>query len=324
MNTSIKLLSTVTALAIITTLGASSVFAKGHGQGGGQGQGMNNQEMNIDANGNGTPDGQEDFDNDGILNKDDADYDKTGMNMHDDDGDGIPNKDDSDYDKTELNMNNKDGGKNEDKMKGQGKGKYSEKAIKSSNYKKFTGELKEKKNFSDKNRIKNQDAVSYLQERGIINGYEDGSFNPENSVNRAEALKIILEALGEEVTTPTTQEFTDVPVNQWFAGYVSKAKEKGIIKGYSDGSFGASKTVSKVELLKILIEAFEIDLSSYPVSDLYEDASLDAWFASYLQYAKDNNLVDADANGNINPSQGMTRDEFSEVVYRLLQQQENI
>lgn len=196
---------------------------------------------------------------------------------------------------------------------------YGKKARKGESFKKFTGKLRPKKEFADNSKIKNKDAVEFLQQRGVLDGYSDGSFKPQNSINRAESLKVILEALGEEPSSADYSRFTDVPKNAWFTGYVNKAKEKGIIKGYEDGSFKPSQTVNQTELLKIAFESFGIDLSDYEVSDLPDEADENAWYAKYLQYALDNDLLDED---DVDLSEGMTRDTFSDVIAKLIQQQE--
>lgn len=203
----------------------------------------------------------------------------------------------------------------------QGKKTFNQNAQKAKNYQGFTGELKAKKNFSDKDEIHNLEAVEFLQQRGILDGYSDGSFKPQDSINRAESIKVLLESLGEEPSQNTQALFSDVPTDAWFTGYVNKAKEKGIVDGYEDGTFQPGKTVNQVELLKVAFESFGIDLSNYPVTSLPNGADTSAWYAPYLQYAVDNNLLDST---NVNPGEGMTREAFSEVVYRLIQQQENL
>jgi len=363
----------------------------------------------VDLNNNGIPDGQEDSDDDGILNKDDEDYEKSYENIKDDDGDGIPNKDDEDYEKPldgshkPDNVGKGNGVHQLDVVDGEGtvkKNKDNEHARKAENYKKYSGsfidtnsngipdgqedwdddgvlnrddsdfekEYQEKamlidtnfdgtpdgeedwdhdgvlnkddvdfakyflkkgimnanRQFTDESKIKNKVAVNYLLARGVINGHADGSFSPESGVNRAEAVKIILEVLDSSIYLDAVDGFSDVPENEWYSAYVLTAMQDGIVKGYSDGTFKPNKTVNKVELLKMLFHAFGIDLTDYPVTDLYIDADLNDWYASYLQYAKDNNLIEADKNGKIKPNQSMTRDDFSEVVYLLLQQQESL
>ena len=187
------------------------------------------------------------------------------------------------------------------------------------NYSGFRGQLRSKKVFRDADEIENETAVQFLQQRGILDGYDDGSFGPQNPINRAESLKVLLTALGQEPNEVTEQEFSDVPVDAWYAGYVNKAKEEGIVDGYEDGTFQPAKTVNQVELLKIAFESFGIDLSDYEVTGLPDGLEENAWYAPYLQYALDNGLIDED---DVAPDEGMTREMFSEVIYRLIQQQD--
>ncbi len=205
--------------------------------------------------------------------------------------------------------------------KNQSQNRFTQNVKKANNYKKFTGILKQKKNFSDGSTIKNKEAVDFLQQRGILDGYGDGSFKPKNPINRAESIKVLLESIGETPDEVTTKIFSDVPADSWFSGYVNKAQRQGIIKGYEDGSFKPEKTVNQVELLKVAFESFGIDLTDYPITDLPTEDDMNAWYAPYLQYAIDNNLLDLEI---VNPGEGMTREAFSEVIYRLIQQQEAI
>jgi hypothetical protein len=194
-------------------------------------------------------------------------------------------------------------------------------ARKAKNYKKFNQKLLSKKEFKDANKIKNKAAVQFLQQRGIINGYEDGSFGPANPINRAESLKVLLEVLGEGPEEDTHTEFSDISDNAWYSGYVKKAVLRGIVSGYEDGTFRPEKTINQVELLKLAFESFGIDLSDYEVTDLPEEAERNAWYAQYLQYALDNDLLDEE---DVDLGEGMTREMFSEVIYRLIQQLEGV
>lgn len=197
---------------------------------------------------------------------------------------------------------------------------FVKKARRADRYQRFTGQLREQKEFKDRAKMRNPEAVQFLQQRGILDGYEDGTFGPEKPINRAESLKVLLEALGE-VTSDSDEEteFSDVPRGAWYAKYVRKARARGIVKGYEDGTFQPGRTVNQVELLKIAFESFGIDLSDYEVTDLPEGADESAWYAPYLQYALDNNLLDEE---DLDLAGGMTREAFSELVYRLIQQQE--
>ncbi len=163
-------------------------------------------------------------------------------------------------------------------------------------------------------------AIMYLKDHGVIDGYPDGTFKPDQVVNRAEALKIILLGSGIQVADSVDLEpFRDVPRDDWYAVYVDKAKNLGIVQGYDDGTFKPAQTVNLVENLKILLLAQQIDVSGLTVSaDPYADAYMNQWYAPYVEYAKEKNLIDADSNNMVSPAQGMTRGKLSEAMYRLM------
>lgn len=166
----------------------------------------------------------------------------------------------------------------------------------------------------------NYTAIMYLKAHGVIGGYPDGSFKPDQVVNRAEALKIILLGSGIEVAPAVDLEpFRDITRTEWYAPYVAKAKELAIVEGYEDGTFKPAQTVNLVENLKILLLTQKTDLSTLSVTgDPYADAYADQWYATYVQYAKNKNLIDSDAGNMIYPAQGMTRAKLAEAMYRLM------
>lgn len=84
--------------------------------------------------------------------------------------------------------------------------------------------------------------VAAVKNASVVGGYPDKTFKPERVVNRAEALKILLGAAGITVEkTVGTSGFDDVPADAWYAPYVAKAKELGIVSGTTEtittGSF---------------------------------------------------------------------------------------
>ncbi len=177
--------------------------------------------------------------------------------------------------------------------------------------------------FTDDNEIIQKQAVRFLQTYGVINGYGDGSFGPKNNVSRAEALKMVYEAAGTNLPEANGIAFSDVPVNEWYAKYVKDAFDKGYINGFEDGTFRPSQTVTKAELLKIAFQVFGVDAAAYPVTDLPRDVESSAWYTSYVQYAVDANLVTLN-NGRVFADIGMTRENFADVIYRLMMQQERL
>ncbi len=163
-------------------------------------------------------------------------------------------------------------------------------------------------------------AIMDLQERGIIEGYPDGTFKPDQTVNRVESMKIILLGAGINVESSSNNAvFTDTNPDEWYAKYINKAVSLKIVEGYPDGSFKPSDTINLVEALKIVQLANKIDISKIDVSsDPFADAYAGQWYAPYIQYAKDKKLVNADELNKVYPDRGMTRGMLSEIIYRLI------
>lgn len=177
--------------------------------------------------------------------------------------------------------------------------------------------LAEAKTFSDvpishPNRV----AISYLSDQGIINGYDDGTFKPGQLVNRAEALKIILEGVKAEIpATIIATDFSDVAPSDWFAKYVAAGKKLGIISGNPDGTYAPGRSVAKAEFLKILLNAHGFNPTKWQDKKIFNDVAADAWFTPFMNYAGQAGLITPDANNNLEPSKPLTRAEVAEIYY---------
>ena len=102
--------------------------------------------------------------------------------------------------------------------------------------------------FEDDGDITYQEAVNVIAGIGVVDGYSDGTFNPDGVLTRGAAAKIICNL----ILGPTTADalsadsapFRDVPTTNTFAGYITYCSQQGIINGYSDGTFRPTGTLS--------------------------------------------------------------------------------
>lgn len=102
------------------------------------------------------------------------------------------------------------------------------------------------------------DYVLEAETEGIVSGYADGSFKPNNEVTRAEALKTILTASGVSEYESVVPNFNDVnTIEDWFAKYTAYAKDSGLVSGYEDGSFRGNQGITRAEVCKIVVELME-------------------------------------------------------------------
>lgn len=161
----------------------------------------------------------------------------------------------------------------------------------------------------------NYAAITYLSEVGVLQGYSDGSFKPDQAVNRAEAVKIILEMLQVKDEAVDLNAFPDVKSDQWFAKYVAVAKQKNIISGNADGNFTPERTVIRAELMKMLLSAIGLKTETWQGQNFYADVPVNAWFNAYMNYAGKAGLITADGNNKLYPEKSLSRGEVAEILY---------
>ncbi|MGO4110639.1 S-layer homology domain-containing protein [Paenibacillus sp. YAF4_2] len=103
-----------------------------------------------------------------------------------------------------------------------------------------------------------QTAVEELTALGIINGYADGTFKPDNTITRAELAKVVIVATGNQsaanLMANTAPSFKDVKKGAWYTGYINAAAAKGFIQGYN-GNFRPNDTIKFEEVTAILVRA---------------------------------------------------------------------
>ncbi len=137
------------------------------------------------------------------------------------------------------------------------------------------------------------EAVEYLKSQGIIGGYPDGTFRPNQKVNRAEALKIIIAPLTKEDQLNTAKgvksAFSDIGDDAWYKPYVEIARASGVVDGPpKKDRFNGENPVLKSEFIKMTLQAFDIDpIAAFaeiklPLSQ--DVTSTEEWYYPYMRY----------------------------------------
>jgi len=151
----------------------------------------------------------------------------------------------------------------------------------------------------------NSDAVEYVRSQGIVGGYEDGTYKPDKTINRAEFTKIVVESKysREEIDACLSSQFPDVPQGQWFTKYVCMAKGKGIIQGYPDGTFRPAQNISFVEAAKIIVTAQDFSVGTDSV-----------WYKPFVERLGTESAIPTTVDRF---EKNITRGEMAEMIYRL-------
>lgn len=120
-------------------------------------------------------------------------------------------------------------------------------------------------------------SVEIVAEEKIMTGFGDGSFQPNKTLNRAEAITILTRLKNINLEDYSGDApFKDIPYDAWFAKAVQAGNEKGWVEGFPDGTFGAAKTLNRAQWAVMLHRAFAFD-ESYPAVD-YADVEAGSWY----------------------------------------------
>jgi N-acetylmuramoyl-L-alanine amidase len=90
---------------------------------------------------------------------------------------------------------------------------------------------------------------------GAIGGYSDGTFRPNNNATRVQISKVVSNAMGWNEPV-SAQTFSDVPPDSTFYEYIERMATRGVISGYSDGTFRPNNNATRGQTAKIVSNAF--------------------------------------------------------------------
>ena len=117
--------------------------------------------------------------------------------------------------------------------------------------------------FTDADEVTYDEAVEVMTALGIVTGDTTGAFNPTNGLTRGAAAKIICNmTLGVDVASALVAAeapFSDVSVDNVFAGYIAYCAQEGIVSGYADGTFQPAAPLTGYAFLKMLLGALGYD-----------------------------------------------------------------
>ena len=158
--------------------------------------------------------------------------------------------------------------------------------------------------------------LKILNDANVIYTKYDSDFNPDTPVKRGEVVKMILKKLNVSVNKVQYDEpFTDVLRSNVNGKYIIKAKELGIVEGYSDGSFHPDGLISRSETLAMILRAFEIPILRGG-SAFYSDVPKNEWFFKFVDTGTVNELVSGYDTGKFGPHDPITFGEIAKMLFQ--------
>lgn len=168
--------------------------------------------------------------------------------------------------------------------------------------------------FTDDAEIKYVEAVDVMSAIGVIDGFEDGSFDPDGLLTREQAAKVVaylrLNASDADKLATTGAPFDDVAADRWSAGYISYCVSEGIINGRDENTFDPTGNITGYEFAKLMLGAlgYDSEIEGYTGSSWAIEVSKDALTVGLF-----------DGNKGADYNQPITREEAALYAFNMLQ-----
>lgn len=159
-----------------------------------------------------------------------------------------------------------------------------------------------------------ENVITEWQDKGLIKGYADGTFKPNNSITRAEFITLLNHAWG--FTEKASVSFQDVKETDWFYEAVAQALSAGYTKGYADGTFQPNKTITRAEAAVMMANA--LGLSANESSARFTDAAeMPAWAQDSVRAVVAAGIMSGHPDGSFGATKSITRAEAVSALNRI-------
>lgn len=157
--------------------------------------------------------------------------------------------------------------------------------------------------------------IQALTAKGLIKGYPDETFKPEQPITRAEFVAMVVRALGLEMEGEKT--FSDT-ANHWAKDVVSTAYEHGIITGYNAMTFGPDDPITREQMAVIMVKAFRLQQKEKG-KQFADQEQISLWSKGAVEIAASHGIFGGYQDGTFKPQNRASRAEATAVMARALQ-----
>lgn len=172
------------------------------------------------------------------------------------------------------------------------------------------------------------EAIMDLVRKGILSGYPDGTFKPENPVKRSETSVILTKVFNLDLLKPERATYIDVPKTHWSYGYVEViGKTKLMSDSIENGRFRPEENLKRIEFVPISVKALGMKMFADVINEeektktimVFSDASqVPIWARGYLTIAIKAQIVSGYPDRTFKPRNNITRAEIASLIYNML------
>ena len=161
-----------------------------------------------------------------------------------------------------------------------------------------------------------KDAIIALAKEGVVSGYEDKTFRPQQSIKREEFVKMVISAAHIDLNKPTCK-FGDVEQDKWYAQYVNAAYGEGIISGISEAEFGIGNEITREDMAVIIARLVNLDVAEAD-AEFADDADISEYARESIYKLYAAGKIAGVGNGRFAPKEIVTRAQAAKIIFDTL------
>ena len=158
------------------------------------------------------------------------------------------------------------------------------------------------------------DPIMNLAGRGIVKGYSDGTYRPDNKLTRGQASKILALALKLDTKNVKNPGFKDVDKTNGFYKYIAALENAGLISGFEDNTFKPNASMTRAHMAKAIDLGFKLESKS--TVNPFRDVSDSAWYVGHVKALVSNKVTKGKTATTFDPNASITRAQMASFVVR--------
>lgn len=164
-----------------------------------------------------------------------------------------------------------------------------------------------------------KDAIKALYEKKIVNGKGDGKFCPNDTVTRAEFVKMLV--LASDINEKADISFSDVKNGDWHYEYIAKGVASNLVTGFSGGTFKPYENIKRQDMAVIiyrLLEAKNVNKAQENAKSFTDENEFPEYAKKAIEKLAAYGIFSGDETGKFNPVKSASRAEAAKVIYSIL------
>lgn len=155
------------------------------------------------------------------------------------------------------------------------------------------------------------DSIHTMTEKGIINGYEDGTFKPNETLTRKHAAALLNRAVSVKATKNVGAP-KDLPKTNAYYNDLMKLVNAGLLDVDAKGNINPNASLTRGEMAKILATAFDLKGTKHPLTDVSSK------YNSYVAALYENDVTTGYEDKTFKEKGSLTRAHYAVFMYRAM------